>query len=111
MTATPEPGATRFTVRAPRADAVWLCLFDQDTERRVAMARHGDDWTLAVPGDWAGAAYGFRADGRWAPAAGLWFDPAKLLVDPHAITIDRPFRQDPALAEHGVESYCCGRSA
>lgn len=104
MTATPEPGATRFTVRAPRADAVWLCLFDQDTERRVAMARHGDDWTLAVPGDWAGAAYGFRADGRWAPEAGLWFDPAKLLVDPHAITIDRPFRQDPALAEHGVDT-------
>ena len=104
MTATPEPGATRFTVRSPRADAVWLCLFDTGGERRVAMARHGDDWTLAVSGDLSGMAYGFRAEGRWEPAAGLWFDPAKLLVDPHAITLDRPFRQDPALAHYGVDT-------
>jgi glycogen operon protein len=91
-------------VRSPGAEAVWLCLFDDDAERRVAMARDGDDWTVAVPGDWAGARYGFRAAGIWAPEAGLWFDPAKLLVDPHATEIDRAFRQDPALAQFGSDT-------
>ena len=100
----PEPGATRFTVRSPRAEAVWLCLFDEQGERRMAMAREGEDWVLTLPGELTGAAYGFRAGGRWAPEAGLWFDPAKLLVDPHAVTLDRPFRQDPALAQFGVDT-------
>jgi glycogen operon protein len=104
VTATPEPGATRFTVRSPRAEAVWLCLFDEQGERRIAMAREGEDWVLTLPGDRTGGAYGFRAGGRWAPEAGLWFDSAKLLVDPHAVTLDRPFRQDPALAQFGVDT-------
>jgi glycogen operon protein len=104
VTATPEAGATRFRVRSPRAKAVWLCLFDEQGERRLPMARDGDTWVLALPGDRAGAAYGFRADGDWAPEAGLWFDPAKLLVDPHAVTLDRAFVQDPALARFGVDT-------
>jgi glycogen operon protein len=104
VTATPEAGATRFRVRSPRAKAVWLCLFDEQGERCLPMARDGDTWVLALPGDRAGAAYGFRADGDWAPEAGLWFDPAKLLVDPHAVTLDRAFVQDPALARFGVDT-------
>jgi glycogen operon protein len=97
------PELTRFQVRAPRADAMWLCLFDE-AERRVAMARDGDAWTVDLPGNLAGAHYGFRADGTWAPEAGLWFDPAKLLVDPHAVELDRPFRQSPALAQYGTDT-------
>ena len=104
MTACPGPASTRFRVRSPLAEALWLCLFDDHGERRVAMERDGDDWTVALPGNLAGARYGFRADGRWAPEAGLWFDPAKLLVDPHAVELDRPFRQDPALGQFGVNT-------
>jgi len=104
MTALAGPVSTRFRVRSPRAEAVWLCLFDKDLEQRVAMVRDGDDWSIEMPGDLAGTAYGFRADGIWAPEAGLWFDPAKLLVDPHATELDRPFRQDPALALYGVDT-------
>jgi len=51
-----------------------------------------------VPGLGAGARYGYRADGPYAPAEGLWFDPAKLLVDPYAVALDRPFAYDPRLA-------------
>ncbi|RVD65015.1 glycogen debranching enzyme GlgX, partial [Mesorhizobium sp. M4A.F.Ca.ET.029.04.2.1] len=40
----------------------------------------------------AGARYGFRADGPYAPDKGLWFDPDKLLTDPYAIEIDRPYQ-------------------
>jgi glycogen operon protein len=51
-----------------------------------------------------GSRYGYRAEGDYAPDRGLWFDPAKLLVDPYAIELDRPFVYDPGLAVHGVET-------
>jgi glycogen operon protein len=91
-------------VRSPHAEAVWLCLFPNGAERRLPMVRQGDDWALEVPGNMAGQGYGFRATGPWAPDAGLWFDPAKLLVDPHAVMLDRPFRQDRALAVFGKDT-------
>ncbi|MEH3037640.1 MAG: glycogen debranching enzyme [Sphingomonas adhaesiva] len=97
MTAVVVAGGTRFSVRAPRAAAVWLCLFDPD-ERRIAMTREGDDWHAEVSGVGEGACYGFRADGP------VPFDAAKLLVDPHAVTLDRPFVQDPRLAEFGADT-------
>lgn len=49
-------------------------------------------------------AYGYRADGEWAPETGLWFDPAKLLVDPYAVELDRRFVQDPSLARYGADT-------
>ena len=101
-----EVGAdsTRFTVRAPLADMVWLCLFDGAEETRHAMARQGPEWTLELSGNLTGAHYGYRAAGEWAPARGLWFDPAKLLVDPRAVELDRRFVQDPRLAVYGEDT-------
>jgi len=104
MTALSGPASTRFQVRSPDAEGVWLCLFAGDSERRVPMARDGDDWRVEVPGVWAGTTYGFRAHGHWAPDQGLWFDHTKLLVDPHAVELDRPYRQDPALRQYGVDT-------
>src|SRR5579864_6840361 len=97
-------GATRFTVRSPDASALYLCLFDGDSERRLAMVRDGDDWLAELPGDHAGKRYGYRAEGKWAPERGLWFDPAKLLVDPYAIEVDRRFAWDPRLAIRGEDT-------
>lgn len=68
------------------------------------MARDGDDWVIDLPQGVPGTAYGYRAEGEWAPDRGLWFDPAKLLVDPRAIELDRPFQYDPALAQFGVDT-------
>lgn len=96
--------AHTWRVRSPRAEALWLCLFAGETETRHAMTREGDDWVLTLPGDHAGVAYGYRADGRWAPDEGLWFDPAKLLVDPRAVELDRRFAFDPALAIYGADT-------
>jgi glycogen operon protein len=82
----------RFAVRS--AATPTLCLFEEDNERHAAM--HGADgvWRADVPGIGAGALYGFRT------AA----DPAKLLVDPYAVVLDRPFRYDPQLCEPGVDT-------
>ena len=93
-----------FRVRAPLAGALDLCLFDGEAETRLPMVRDGADWVRQVPGLRAGQRYGLRAHGEWNPAAGRWFDPAKLLVDPRAVELDRRFVQDPRLAAHGVDT-------
>ncbi|MEJ7925293.1 glycogen debranching protein GlgX [Sphingobium sp. AN641] len=95
-----EPGGVRFTVRAPDASALWLCLFDAlDREERWPMARAEDGhWSVFVPGIGAGARYGLRADGPYDPGGGSWFDPDKLLLDPYATALDRALAYDPALA-------------
>ncbi|MFC4254366.1 glycogen debranching protein GlgX [Altererythrobacter xixiisoli] len=99
------PQGTDFAVRAPRAEGVTLCLFDGEREEaQLPMVRQGDDWLVQAPGDATGRHYGYRADGRWAPEAGLWFDPAKLLVDPYAVELDRRFQYSAALAEYGQDT-------
>lgn len=89
-----------FAVPAPDAGAVRLCLFDHDDREtaRLAMDRGEDGWwRLDVAGVREGQAFGFRADGPWQPEAGHWFDPDRLLVDPWATRIDRPYRHDARL--------------
>ncbi len=97
---------THVSVRAPRAEVVMLCLFDGEVETRVPMVRPGngerDDWFADAPPP--GTRYGLRAHGEWAPEQGLWFDPAKLLVDPRAFELDRAFQYSPALSEYGVDT-------
>lgn len=97
-------GATRFAVRAPLADAVELCLFDGGVETRHAMTRQGEEWMAELPGDLTGTRYGYRAHGAYDPASNLWYDPAKLLVDPYALELDRRFLQHPRLATLGEDT-------
>lgn len=107
MGATVTNGCTTFRVRAPLAEAVWLCLFDSEEEQRYAMARDPAAegcWVLSRAQDLAGAHYGYRADGAWSPDAGCWFDPSKLLVDPYAVELDRRFVQAPALGVYGEDT-------
>jgi glycogen operon protein len=105
--ATVGPHGVDFAVRAPDAEQLWLCLFDaQDGEQRIPMFRTIQGiWRCRVAGIGAGARYGLRAEGRYDPSAGYWFDPDKLLLDPYAIEIDRHFAYDAALAAaRGEES-------
>ncbi|MEO6717577.1 MAG: glycogen debranching protein GlgX [Novosphingobium sp.] len=97
-------GLTRFAVRAPLARAMWLCLFEGEAERRIAMDRQGENWTAELSGKLAGTRYGYRAEGDWAPELGHWFDPAKLLVDPYATELDHRFVQHPRLAVFGEDT-------
>ncbi len=99
-----EAGVTRFAVRAPLAQQVWLCLFEDGAETRHAMVSEGEVWTVTLEGDLSGTRYGYRTEGEWAPERGRWFDPAKLLVDPYAQELDQRFVQDPSLAEFGVDT-------
>ena len=87
-----------------------MSLFDQQGNRetdRLELTPEGDGvFTRFVSGLRVGARYGFRADGTYAPEKGLWFDPDKLLVDPYAVEIDRPYAYDTRLAarERGIDT-------
>ena len=81
---------------------MWVSLYDADGKvetARLELQREADGvFALHVSGLSEGTCYGFRADGPYAPDDGLWFDPDKLLVDPYALRIDRPYRYDGRLA-------------
>lgn len=96
-----------IAVRAPEAERVELCLFGEDDSE---LARHDLPQIEAglFAGDVAGLSegdcYGLRAHGPWAPEQGHRFDPSKLLVDPLATRLDRPFTYDPRLGEYGFDT-------
>jgi glycogen operon protein len=100
----PVAGGVRFAVRARDAKDLELCLFTGSREERVEMRRDGDIFVTAVTGIGAGQRYGFRAHGDWNPKAGLFFDTAKLLVDPYAKLLDGRFCYDPRLSQHGEDT-------
>lgn len=83
------PDGVHFSVSAPQATVVHVCLFDPSSPSResgrLAMERDENGvWHALAEGLQAGALYGFRAQGPWIPAQGLWFNANKLLLDPYA---------------------------
>ncbi|MGH2342645.1 glycogen debranching protein GlgX [Segnochrobactraceae bacterium EtOH-i3] len=109
-TGRPEPlgaradaAGTNFAVYSATADAIELCLFDaadREIARHVLPGRSGHVHHGYLPGVRPGTRYGLRAHGAWDPGRGLRFDPAKLLVDPYAEEIDRPFALTPLVFGH-----------
>jgi len=110
---TPEPlgaavdaSGVNVAVWSAHAEAIEFCLFDAKGEREIARVRlperSGDVFHGHVAGIGIGARYGLRAHGPWDPARGHRFNPAKLLVDPFATEIDRPFKLDPAMFDTGA---------
>ncbi|GLS32835.1 glycogen debranching protein GlgX [Neomesorhizobium albiziae] len=100
--ATATSDDVRFSVWSSAARRNWVSLFDDRGDRevdRLEFEAIGEGvHALFVPGLSAGTRYGYRCDGDYDPARGLWFDPDKLLVDPYAMAIDRPYIYDPRLA-------------
>jgi glycogen debranching enzyme GlgX/4-alpha-glucanotransferase len=109
----PEPlGVTvdgdgiNVAVVSAHAGEIWFCLFEGEgrDEREVAriplVERSGDVWHAHVAGIGQGRRYGLRAAGPFAPDQGHRFNPAKLLLDPYATRLDRPFRLDPTMFSH-----------
>ncbi len=88
-------------VFSAHATAIELCLFDEkgetEIERLRLPCRTGDVFHGHFAGIKAGQRYGLRAQGPYAPAEGHRFNPAKLLVDPYALALDRPFALAPAM--------------
>lgn len=110
----PQLGATvtadgiAFAVFSQNGKRVLVSLFDEsgeiETARLPLPCRSGDIHHGLLPRARPGLRYGLRVEGPWQPDHGHRFDPAKLLVDPYARAIDRPFHWDPRLAQHGEET-------
>ena len=86
--ATPMPDGVNFALYSRGAERVQLCLFDdpQGPElRRIELpVRTGYVWHGFLPGATPGQLYGYRVHGPFDPAAGLRYNPRKLLIDPYA---------------------------
>jgi isoamylase len=87
------------------ADAIEVCLFDEDgAERGVELpGRTAHVWHGLFPEVGPGQRYGFRVHGPWDPAAGLRCNPAKLLIDPHATAIDGEVQWGEAVFGHKLD--------
>ena len=95
-------GGANVALWAQGADAVDLCIFDEDgAETRVALTErmfdvfHGHIAHLPP-----GTRYGFRVHGPWEPERGWRWNAQKLLLDPYAYAIDGDFRLHPAVFGH-----------
>jgi isoamylase len=99
--ATPSAAGVNFAVRAPHAEEVEVCIFSDGEERRYSLPlRAGDTFAGHLEGAGPGTVYGFRAHGRWEPAAGVYTNPHKLLLDPYARRITGRLRANPGLVTH-----------
>jgi glycogen operon protein len=89
-----------FAVYSETASAIFVSLYDELDQEigRCELDGHQDNVHFGlIAGIGGGAKYGFRADGPYDPAQGYHFDPQKLLVDPYARRLDRPFVRSPRL--------------
>ena len=103
-----ESEGLRVLVVSRHASRMWVCIYATDgtTEvRRVELKRISEtQFAGFVPGEGAGCRYGLRADGPLDKGEGHRFDPSKVLLDPWATRIDRPFRYDERLCTAGLDT-------
>ncbi len=90
--------STNFAVYAPRATAMWVCVFTlhpdgTETETRYQLTEQSlGIWHGAIPDLDPGTRYGYRADGPWLPDQGLRFNVNKLLLDPYGLATSGTIR-------------------
>ena len=101
-----ERGAN-VAVFSAHATAIELCLFDTsnaELERLRLPSRTGDVFHGHIEGLREGQRYGFRANGPYQPREGHRFNPAKLLIDPYALALDRPLSLAPAMFGYRLDA-------
>ncbi|WP_417234256.1 glycogen debranching protein GlgX [Arthrobacter sp.] len=97
--ATYDGNGTNFALYSEVAEAVQLCLLDDDgAETRIDLTEvDGFVWHCYLPQVAPGQKYGYRVHGPSDPAAGLRCNPNKLLLDPYAKAVHGEIDWDPSL--------------
>lgn len=97
-----------FAVFSEAASHIEICIFDENGEKQVQNFtlpyKTGGVFHGFVNGLKAGTLYGIRAYGENSPEKGDWFNPNKLLIDPYALEIDKPFALIDALHNNEIDS-------
>jgi glycogen operon protein len=99
---------TNFAVYSEHATRIDICLFENglDSPSRTLTLTDQTNfvWHGWIDGVQHGTRYGIRAHGPYDPAQGLRFNPAKLLVDPYARSIEGEIEWGPAVFGYDFES-------
>ncbi len=78
----------RFSLVAPAAQAVTLCLFDETGQKECSRlpltASENGIWSVYLPNTAPGLVYGYRVSGPYSPQNGQRFNEKKVLLDPYA---------------------------
>ncbi|MGO9391699.1 glycogen debranching protein GlgX [Rhodoblastus sp.] len=93
-------GGGNFALYSETATAVDFCLFnaaDKETLRLRLPGRSGSVFHGFIHGLQEGARYGLRVHGPYDSARGLRHNPAKLLIDPYALELDRCIELHPSM--------------
>ena len=108
----PSPAGTRFGVWAPTAQAVHVCLYDDDHGRATAVAPLSSDpatglWSTTLPGDLSGRYYDYLVEVR-ARGTGLV---RNRVTDPYSVGLGADSRRsyvadldEPALKPDGWDA-------
>jgi glycogen operon protein len=101
-----------FALWSGTAERVELCLYDAvgavETVRLALPEVTDQIWHGFAPGLAPGQRYGYRVHGPYDPAGrGLRFNPAKLLLDPHAKALDRSLLWADPAAGHQLGAPDC----
>ena len=101
-----DGAGVNFSLFSENATKVELCLFDgasakQETRIPITQQTH-QVWHTYLPEVRPGQLYGFRVHGPYAPADGLRFNPAKLLLDPYAKAVGGSIQWSNALFGYTV---------
>jgi glycogen operon protein len=104
--ATVVDGGVNFSLFSRCAEGVDLVLFDREDDARPSRVVQIDPatnrtyhyWHVFVPGVLPGQLYGYRVQGPSAPANGLRFDAAKVLLDPYGrgVVVPRGYTKEAA---------------
>jgi isoamylase len=97
-----DGAGVNFSLFSENATGVELCLYDDRDENletyRLPITEQTDCvWHIYLQGAKPGLRYGYRVRGPYDPNNGHRFNPAKLLVDPYAKSIDGFLRWNDAL--------------
>jgi len=100
--ATYDGSGTAFAIWSDNADAIEVCLLDEELlESRFTLPhREGSVWHGYLSGVHPGQRYGFRVHGEWNPSSGSLFNPHKLLVDPYSHQIGGTLHYVPEIYGH-----------
>ena len=74
---------TTFKLKAPKADRVFLVLFENPEDKtgsEFLMKKTGDDWTITTKKAGHGTLYGYRLEGNY-----LGNDPDVIVADPYSL--------------------------
>ena len=102
--ATWDGNGTNFALFSENAEAVFLCLFDeQGHETWIQLPEVSNYvWHGYLPGVEPGQRYGFRVEGPYDPEEGKRFNAQKLLLDPYARAIADDVQHGPAIFGYPV---------